>query len=470
MRSALHALCPIALLPLVWSVGCAPSPLGPRAAFIQEVLVNDNRVWLSDEPWLVEDKFAIMAADPYDFMRGSAALHFADLARAAQDRPHTRFLQSPAASTVLIFGDPHPENATVCRADPTDEEPDPRPTVELVDLDASGFGPWTLDLRRAALGLAMLSTGLEGCEASCRAGAIEALAEGYADVIAGGDSADQGDIFADLRNESRTEGAALQRTEVYAPLNARGGRTMALGTANGLDALSTEERLVLSQILSEMPLPADFRMLDAARRYGSGVTSRPALRFVVAWDRGDPSPEDDALLSFREVADPPVFPGRAVARSAAFENNGQRVALAAERLWSRPDADPRSGWAPAGGMQFKALSWTSWFQDIDHIKLQADWDDGSIEEEDLWDLGEDLGRTLAGSHGRARTFAGDDAQHVILTDLRAGGGKARLTDELLRDMAADLPRTLGDHALFRDLLRTEGPLLGADLIVSGVPL
>lgn len=45
-----------------------------------------------------------------------------------------------------------------------------------------------------------------------------------------------------------------------------------------------------------------------------------------------------------------------------------------------------------------------------------------------------------------------------------------LTDELLRDMAADLPRTQGDHALFRDLLRTEGPLIGADLIVSGVPL
>ncbi len=448
--------------------GCGPAGLGPRAAFIQEVLVADNRVWLADRPGAVADKFAAMGADPYDFMRGSAALHFADLARPRADRVATAFLQEPAATGVLLFGDPHPENLTVCRADPAESGPPPAQTVEVVDLDAAGFGPWLLDLRRAALGLAVLLDGATHCGTPCVDDASAALAGAYAATLRGEDPGlPTGAVLAALAAEGAEEGAEQRRLNTVTVLE-NDVRRLILSEESRLRAPTRAERALADALVAGLDLPPGARVFDVALRTGSGISSMPALRFVLAWDRGAAGPADDDLMQLREVVDPPWLPGRAVLQTGLFAGNGDRVVGAAATLWSRPDADPRNAWVAAQGREFKATSWGSWFQDVDHDKLAEAVAEGELGAADLVALGADLGRVLAASHARGHTLDGAPAGPVIRADLAAGGGARALSDELVALARADRAQLRRDHALFVALLDQEGPLLGADRLVDGV--
>ena len=474
MRSTVHAAIPCALL-----AACSDVNTDYRAAFVQQVLVDDNRLWLYRDAPKVGDKFQVMADDRYNFMRGSAALHFADLARPTAASPATAFLNQPEATTVLLFGDPHPENATVCRASPSADEPEPVLTVEFVDLDAAGYGPWTLDLRRAALGHATMLADLPGCDADCWEPAVMALSAGYrAGLEPGavvsmadenGDDHDQwGSWFADLFEEALEEGEEQKKVNKYAPEDDSGERAFLFGEDTSLVPLTADEERVLDILTARMALPPGYRRLTASRRLGSGVSSQAAMRYVVLWDVGSDGPEDDALMQMREVIDPPVFPGRPAASLGAFADNHTRVVSAARQLWSRPDADPLHVGAVVDGLSWKAVSWTSYFQDVEHGKVLEEWEEGKITAEDLALLGADLGRVLGASHARTLTIDGLDARTVIQDDIEAGGGGTALDDEVLRLARHDLSRMHADYEIFLSLLETEGPLLGAENLLDGV--
>jgi len=462
------------------ATACADVATDHRAAFVQQVLVDDNRIWLYRAADKVADKFAVMADDPYDFMRGSAALHFADLSRPVAGRSSTRFLQTADATTVLIFGDPHPENATVCRAEPSHHEPHPPLSVEYVDLDAAGYGPWTLDLWRAGLGMAVLVNELPGCDYTCWEPAVDALVHGYVDGLdpaaptsvsseRATDTDDWGDVLVDLFDESLDEGGEQKKTNKYAPLDdTETARAFVMDPDTRLIPLSLDEHRILGQLLDRMALPPHFRLLEASRRLGSGVSSIPALRYVVLYDRGHDGPEDDALMQLREVLDPPVFPGTPAQGLAVFPDNHTRVVSAARQLWTRPDADPRHVGAEVEGLSFKAVSWTSYFQDVDHTKLAEDWEEDKLDLDDILALAHDLGRVLGASHARARTRDGIVGRAVIEADLHAGGGPAVLEAEVRQRVRHDLHQLYTDHDVFRDLLDTEGPLLGAENFYDGV--
>jgi uncharacterized protein (DUF2252 family) len=450
-----------------------------RASFIQQVLVDDNRIWIQRDAPKVEDKFAVMAADRYDFMRGSVALHFADLARPISTGPNTRFLNSAEATTVLLFGDPHPENATVCRADRSDPEPIPPLTLEFFDLDATAYGPWTLDLRRLALGMVILTEDLPGCDRECQDEAIRQVADGYAAGLepgapVGATPSEIADLSGwskwveDLFKESLEEGQEQKRVNDYAPIGDDGARAFALGEETRLVALTEDETRVLEALLGRLELPPDFRRLAVARRLGSGVSSLVATRFVVLWDRGRAGSEDDALLQIREVIDPPVFPGRPIRSLGTFSTNHARVVGAARQLWSRPDADPRHVGTEVDGISWKTISWTSFFQDVNHNKIAEAWYEDELDAGDLAELAEDLGRVLAASHARTRTIDGLPARGVIANDLEAGGGVDALEAELLEMAHYDSDQLMSDHVVFVDLLDAWGPLLGAEQLVDGV--
>ena len=262
------------------TLGCAEVGDDARAAFVQDVLVDDNRIWLYRDAAGVADKFEVMASDRYDFMRGSAALHFAELARPTYSGPVTRFLNLPEATEVLLFGDPHPENATVCRAAASPTEPVPPLTVEFVDLDAAGYGPWTLDLRRLALGMSVLLAELPGCDLDCRQAAMRALARGYAVglesggpvgvAVADAGSADGwGAWFRELFEESLAEGAAQATVNKYAPANPDGARSMWLGDESGLVTLTIDRSGFSLNSRHICPCPTTFacsmRPADSAR-------------------------------------------------------------------------------------------------------------------------------------------------------------------------------------------------------------
>jgi len=480
---------PISTLSILAAValgGIACSPMGPRAArkaVIQEELLRANAAWLDLDPDTVAVKFATMAADPYDFMRGSTRLFYVDMAEATLDRERTAAVSTAAAASVHLVGDPHPENISFLKAD--EDTTGHKMVLEWVDLDASTFGPYLLDLRKLVQGAGVLTAPLEGCE-DCIALVAEAAAEGYfeeIEALAEGedrgqpgagpllrDELDGGELFDDLLDEALEEGPIHHKRNRYAAQDADGRwffeRTAAedaFGSAYvSLTAreVAQTERL-LAQYAQTEAAPAGFRVLDVARRLGMGVGSQPAVRYGVLWDTG-PDTEVD-MFTIRETRDPPPIPGSSALAEARWTHNAERVRSSAWVLWSHPAADPRHVALSDGDTHFKVLSWNSWFQDLDHLEVAEEWLEGDVDEDDLEDAIELCARVLARSHARAPLADGGDALAAIAADLDALG-EDELADELVASGRRDLARNTRDHRLFRELLDEDGPLLGHTLV------
>ena len=475
-RAALLFGCPVAWL------ACAPVDVDQaRVAFIRDTLTADNAVWMARDHALLEGKYAKMSADPFDFVRGTSALYYADLARPDPDRTPTAFLTVTEASGVLLAGDPHPENFSTMLPGSVAPDTDPGALgVEVDDLDGSGFGPYLLDVRRAALGLAVLADNLNGCESDCVAEAAGDLAGAYADEIAsrsqGGSgraacSEDDGRIVADLCAHAAQDGPASSVLEKYTT-GTGATRRFRLDAAvdeagKGVLALTADEDAQVDRLLADWDArPPDFRELDRARRYGSGVASFPAVRYVVLWDRGDASSEDDVLVNIREVVDPPNLSGRGAAVPVLFDSNAARIEEVAWLLWSRPDADPDMAGLADGPSTFKVSTWSGWFAGFDHADVAAGWTAGEYDGADLDGLAARIGRTLADAQARALTSSGAPALPAIAADI--GGRRDAFVAELTADASADLGRSTADRALFIRALQVYGPALGADTPVDDV--
>jgi uncharacterized protein (DUF2252 family) len=471
-------------LPWVLVLGCAaPSAEHARVAFIRDTLARDNASWLTRDLALLEGKYTKMAADPFDFMRGTASLFYADVARPDPDRPATAFVAQPGAGAVLLAGDPHPENVGTtlpgaAGALGTDGD---ELRIELNDLDGSGFGPYLLDVRRAGLGVRVLADLLDGCDADCAAEAVASLAAAYCTGIEASNSGqppsprcsgDEGSIVADLCASATDDGL---RQSILARYTVRDGaeRTFALdgsldAQGRGLLPLTDEEDAQLDRLLAGWAArPPDFRELDRARRYGAGVASFPAIRYVLLWDRGDPSDADDVLVSVREVVDPPSLVGRSVPVPVFFDSNAARIEEAAWLLWSTRDADPNMAGLADGAATFKVTTWSGWFQGFDHLHIAEEWLGATYSQPDLDGMAARVGRTLAGSHGRGVTDGGAPALPVIAADLAERCDL--FVDEIVEDSGVDLQRQKEDLPLFLGALDAYGPRLGVDIAVTDAP-
>jgi len=477
-----------ALVLLVLVAACAPvSPDQARTAFLRDTLTADNAIWLGRDTELLAGKYAKMAADPFDFMRGTSALFYADLSRPDPSRPETRFLTVPEAGSILLAGDPHPENFG---AGLPGEEPDAALReatidIELDDLDGSAFGPYLLDVRRGSLGVALLARHLDGCAEDCVAAGVEAFATAYVEEIQalsadanGGVSTaactdDDGRMVADLCAASASDGARGEVLASYTTVESGARRLIRddqLDDAGkGILPLTPDEDAQLSRLLASWTArPADFRELDRARRFGSGVASFPAVRYVVLWDHGaDGGPEsgdEDHLVSIREVIDPPNPPGRSAAVPVLFDSNAARIEQVAWLLWSRPDADARMAGLADGASTFKVTTWSGYVQGFNHSDLEAGWASGDYDVRDLQGLASRNGRTLAASHARGLTSEGAPSLDAIQQDLGEDG--ALFVEERVADASRDLARSAADLALFQQALDAFGPLLGAETPVK----
>lgn len=428
---------------------CTDQPTD-RAGLMQRVLVDDNAVYRPRDPALLADKYAVMAADRYDFFRGSAAWFYADITRRGGPQ-HTAGGLDLDGAQLLVVADPHPENlGTVFSGGlpgpGVGDEAAPL-AVEWVDLDGATWGPWTLDLRRAALGVA---AALEPTGCDCADDGVRALAAAYAATLAGEPVA-VGLLEAGMLAEADEEGRERKRLDDRAPLGDDGRRHLLLDPelvdGEGMLALRPAERAWVERVL---PRLGDWRLVDAARRYGKGVASRPATRVQLVLDRGDDGPDDDVLAELREVFDPPSLP-TAPANTALFANNAERLRAAAV-LWAAPDG--MSAAAMDGSLAVKLSFAGSWSQDLDHQDLSEDFAAGELSREALVELGSTVGRCLALAHQRAPTAHGQPASWS------AEG----LSDELVEVARADLRRLEADHQRFVQLLAEAGPWLGADLL------
>ena len=435
-----------------------------RKALLVDAIVDDNRIWLSRDPTLLAYKYQTMADDPYDYLRGTASVFLQDLSRAGTDRAPTSFLTEPEAAEVLLAGDPHPEN--IGTLSPSEGVL----LLELNDFDGSAFGPYLLDLRRLLVGVAWL--GEEGgCGSDCAERMVVATTEGYLTELvadepyANGLASGRDDVvLQSLLDDVVEEGTNRERLLEYTSAQPDGGRRFridaALDEGKGLRPLSPDESRQLDRLLGRWRgAPDGFRVLDRARRYGSGVASQPSVRLVVAYDTGDDDPDDDAMLSIREVIDPPAVPGVHVGAPAYWDSNAHRVEDTAHTLWSRPDADPHYAGLSDGAMTFKVQTWSSWHNSFDHAKILRDIDRSRFRPDDLEAWCDTLGRLLARAHSRAPTARGGSAQQAILRDV-SGRGELFVA-ERVRDALADVRQLRTDHRLFVEARDELGELLGA---------
>lgn len=435
-----------------------------RQAWLVEALGDDNRVWLSRDPSLLATKYAKMADDPYDYLRGTAGVALRDQGRPGADRRVTAFLTVPEAAEVLLAGDPHPENVGVLRPGPL--------VLEVNDFDGSVFGPYLFDLRRLTLGLAWLADegGLPPAQTDAVVdAAVRAYVQTLSEQVPWGSGLVPGreDPVTDaLLVDVIEEGEGRERLLEYTERTASGRRFRPMAglddEGRGVLPLTVEEGRQLDRLLAGWAAPAGFRALDRARRFGSGVASLPSVRYVVVYDLGDDGPDDDAMLSIREVVDPPAVPGVHPGAPAYWADGAERIEATARTLWSRPDADPLYAGLQDGPMTFKVQAWTAWHSGYDHGKLLRAMEEGTYDVDDLTSWATTLGHLLGAMHGRAPTARGGDARTAILFDI-AGRGEG-LIDELQATTWRDLVQLRTDHALFVDALDRFGPLLGADLL------
>ena len=452
-------------------VGCSGGRVGAdRAAWLQEALRTDNLVWLSREPQLVADKLARMASDPYDFMRGSAAIDAADRRRVEGVDEPLAALDQPGLAT-LVFGDAHPENLGTAwpgaAAGPIVQAPDPEGLVlSFFDPDAITYAPPLVELQRASLGFAALRLAPQaraGCPRSCAESVASALGAGWAAAVVGEALDDEGLVVGALRLGAADAEQLL--SERLSDVEAESGllaRSPLDPEGRGQLDLRPHERAQLARLWPAIAEAHGLRLLDAARRYGSGVSSIPAVRLLLLVDTGEAGPADDRVLDLRELVDPPALAVAGAPVAGVFADNADRVERGAAALWPQPDADPFLMGLVDGAQCFRLRGWRGAFASLDHLEIADGVEAGALAPADLAALAFTAGWTLGAAHARAPGPDGTAVGPRLRGALRVAGGAEGVSAALAARVWGDLDRLEDDHLLLQALIAEHGPLAGIE--------
>ena len=442
---------------ILWLFACTQNiELGNRE-WIKEVLYEDNWRYLQRSPIGLEQKFRAMSGSEYAFMRGSLSIQLRHWSRQSQERRETGFLNIPAATMVPIFGDAHPENFTIAA------HPSQPVTTEFIDLDASSFAPWIIDVRRALTAQRVFASSMEGCDVECQNELVIGWVEGFQACLQGADcSILESQIIEDLIVEAFEEGDEQQKYNKYTTDGSLDFDDALNEEGKGIFPVSSGDQtpqLVFRQFADSRQ--GVTRLLDVGQRFGMGVSSRPALRYVFVWDTGLDGEEDNELLIAREVFDAPDYHGRLGIETEPFESNAHRVVRMRQLLWTNPSADPNYTFVQRP-FDFKTQSWTSYYQDVEVSKIQEDWNDGTLNVVDLTDLASVMGSHHALVWRSTNTLQGRNSGLVIQEDIGLGGGFEVFTSEMLSVSDDDYQVLQADYQWFQRELERTGPLLGLD--------
>ena len=418
---------------------------------------RDNWRFLQRDPELLKRKFQKMEESHYNFMRGSFSLYLAERALRSEQRIETMFLNDSNALMLPIFGDAHPENLTVC-AEVGQEE-----SIEFVDLDASVYGAWIIDVNRAALSLRILLDDIDSCLEECQTQAVSEVVQGYLAGIFEEESRRSSSILEGLFLEALEEGAERRKYNKYTE-----GDILRFfydsESGKGIAELTLEEEELAIDIFREFGHDkANIRLLDVGRRLGMGVSSLPALRFVFLWDQGQEGEEDNRLTLAREILDPPSYFTH-MDELAVFTSNSERIEFLANELWVNPRANSDYGGIQLDSIEVKFQRWSSFFQDLEKAKIEEAFLEEEVDLDDIFDLSYNIGQILGERHGKSKSFFGENSRLIIQKDITLGGGKKILEDEIVEHSIQDYQSSLNNYQWFQALIETEGFLLGMEKV------
>ncbi|HVO30877.1 MAG TPA: DUF2252 family protein [bacterium] len=390
-----------------------------RADTIIDVITAADMPLIETRPADVAAKYAKMASDPFNFLRGNMALYEYDLAH------HHKVWDVLPAATAILPNDPHPENlGTLGDASYL--------VVDWNDFDNSHVGPTGHDVLRGAVAVSVFARQVDP-HGDSRDAAL-AFAKAYRDA----DPGVGGRFLDDLLQLAQTDGAAHQEiadelvTGTNGRMIKRGAKHLSVDAATRSAIASSLAAYEATRLAGAPALPP---LTDVVQLKGKGVASLPLLRYELLFRGTAADGSEDILLQMKEAWD--------ASAGTSTELNAWGVVTGMQTDDAASDLDPNLGVAHAGASWFVVRTVNAWQQGVDHKVITAAIANGTRTHADLVDLAAYLGGDLALAHLQG----GADS-----TDLDASG----LAD--LAESWAD--KTASDAATFAQRLASDGPLFG----------
>ena len=482
--------------------GLAPSMDAPksqidgRAKWLRDALLADNRDLLEREDALTRGKFIKMRATAYNYFRGTAAIYYRDMLTPGKLNIPSAYTTKDNAHTLLV-GDPHPENYGSFR------RANGQMVIDLNDFDGATYGPFYLDVRRLALGfyvMGQMAIDAKLFSPEDRQQLIKAVIAGYTEQILNAkkpiqQSFDPGQgqrqaraVFADLIRRAERDGKIKEELTEYTQINKNGQRTIKLGVVEAsTDPLLFRDKIIKPKqpyingiknahqrytktLIKNAPTgapksPASFK--GFGRRLGAGVSSYPVERFYVIIEGPTTANEDDVLLEYKEILNPPALPGLTQLTNRRATNNAQRVVQYQRQLQFADDVDPWLGWINLNPISFRVRERTKYQKGVGVDRILEKLAENEWSKQDIFDYAHDAGRILARAHARAKTIHGKPGQQVIEQALK---NKAQAFEKETLDAVNTYgPVTLDDYQRFIGLLEAHGTALGYRPIKPNTP-
>lgn len=462
---------------LCFWMGCAMPRETGRAGWLQNTLLEDNRTLLLREPVLVEGKFAKMASSIYNYFRGTATVYTLD---SSQPGPAlaTRYGTS-ASNMVSALLDPHPENIGSYRNAKGEY------LVDFNDFDGATFAPYHFDVRRLALGFAILLTSVGTSEAiALQKTVMREVAQGYAEHIremSAGKAGVQirrkgfGFLIDDLLKRAEEQGNAREELELYTIVK-EGRRVISFGEKEPAAAgfvedvaarVTAEQQRLLRALmknyqhhrLPDTDFPASTLAIKGMlRKLGSGVSSYPRLRFYVLVEGRTSDVKDDLLLEFKELAAPAPIPNFLFFPRQSFMDNGERAVALQRQLQESPRNDRFLGWAVQDPMLFRVRQYTKYQKNFSSSRFRRKLREKKWGLDVLPPFARLAGRLLARAHANATTLQGNKGLASIAAAI--GKDSKGFVEETVRVAMLLTKQTEQDFQTFLTLLKDKGPRLG----------
>lgn len=378
---------------------------GMRADFIIDVLTREFGELMALDPAAFRRKFRKMAASPFAFYRGSAALFYADLSGDYRD---DSFLDA-RTSRVWIHGDLHAENFG------TYMNSSGHLVFNVNDFDEAYVGPYSWDLKRFSASVALIGYSKALSDESITA-LVTTFAQAYLTelraIAHGGD-----DAIGSITLKNAT--GVLRRVLQEARLNTRVGllaqqttiddyeRRFSLG--DGVyevdEAVDAKVREAFGRYLSTLPndgaRPVSLHIKDIKLRKGVGIGSAGLPSYNLLLEGHTEALENDVIIYMKQAQVP------AVARwidddrvRGYFTHQGHRTAES--QLALQAHADPWLGYTELDGVGQLVAEVSPYAADLD-------WSDVN-EPEELSGVIADLGRAVARMH----SVADDESSHDLV--------------------------------------------------------
>ncbi|PPB49195.1 DUF2252 domain-containing protein [Arthrobacter pityocampae] len=421
-----------------------------RQQHIVSTLVEAHQDLMGVDPLAFRARFRKMAADPYAFYRGSAALFYTDMAGLDDAWADER------TSRVWIHGDLHAENFGTYMSN------EGRLTFDVNDFDEAYVGHFSWDLRRFVASLTLLCW-----QKALPSQAVRDLSRTYLEAYLGrvGDYVD---------DEQSTFAFGLDNTDgpVYRVLQqARAARRTRLLDAltliedyerqfrddGSIRVLEDHERQEVAEAFDRYlaTIPDSersrrrvfYRVKGIVGKKGFGIGSAGLPTYNVLIEGFDEAQENDIILTMKQsnIAAPSRIVDDERVRGY-FEDDGHRAVISQRSLQTH--TDPFLGYTTIRGVSYVV-------SELSPYKRDLSWED-LTEPEDMVPVLEALGQATAKIH----CSTDEDSDHDLVpfrteTAIMAVVDRSRedFLDDIVGFGEAYAATVREDHALFVDAFR-----------------